>query len=263
MEQSIDEILRSCNQCKETKSLSRFEVNYAFKDGRAKVCRDCRNKARQLRRLNTLQKGIYNPPKDRNCCLCKTIKPIEEFRKNSRELSGYGWECKKCSAKNRKEKIYKLKENSIAYDEFVKYRDEKEREYRKNNKDRINANARKRLRKKVNNPLYIVSSRLRSRLSVSLRMGGIIKSLKTFELCGCNQKELVAYIESKFTEGMSWENHGLKGWHIDHIIPCCDFDLNNPIEQAKCFHFTNMQPLWWHDNLKKRKFKKLQIVPNC
>ena len=43
---------------------------------------------------------------------------------------------------------------------------------------------------------------------------------------------------------------GIEIW-IDHIKPCIKFDLRNPEEQRKCFHFTNLQPLWWYDNLKK------------
>ena len=50
---------------------------------------------------------------------------------------------------------------------------------------------------------------------------------------------------------MTWENHTPTGWHVDHIIPCAAFDLSKPEEQRKCFHYTNLQPLWAIDNIRK------------
>jgi hypothetical protein len=50
---------------------------------------------------------------------------------------------------------------------------------------------------------------------------------------------------------MSWGNYGLHGWHVDHIIPCASFDLTDPEQQRQCFHYTNLQPLWAEDNLRK------------
>jgi hypothetical protein len=77
------------------------------------------------------------------------------------------------------------------------------------------------------------------------------KCKKTLELLGCSLEEARNYIQSKFKEGMTWENYGLYGWHIDHIIPCASFDLKDPEQQKKCFNYTNLQPLWWHENLSK------------
>ena len=59
----------------------------------------------------------------------------------------------------------------------------------------------------------------------------------------------MGYLAAKFQEGMSWDNHG--EWHIDHIKPCCKFNLLDDEEQRKCFHYTNLQPLWSKDNLSK------------
>lgn len=50
---------------------------------------------------------------------------------------------------------------------------------------------------------------------------------------------------------MSWANHGK--WHIDHIKPCAEFDFSNEQDIRKCYHFTNMQPLWAKDNQSKHK----------
>jgi hypothetical protein len=50
---------------------------------------------------------------------------------------------------------------------------------------------------------------------------------------------------------MSWSNWGKFGWHIDHIRPCASFDLSKKSEQLKCFNYSNLQPLWAVENLKK------------
>lgn len=66
---------------------------------------------------------------------------------------------------------------------------------------------------------------------------------------GCSVDDLILHIESIFLDGMTWDNHGK--WHIDHIKPCCAFDLTDPKQQRDCFHYSNLQPLWAVDNLKK------------
>ena len=68
---------------------------------------------------------------------------------------------------------------------------------------------------------------------------------------GITIQELKRYIEKLFKTGMSWENYGHKTWHIDHKIPVSKFDLTKPSEQLKAFHYTNLQPLWAVDNIKK------------
>ena len=105
--------------------------------------------------------------------------------------------------------------------------------------------------KRQQNPHLRTISNLRRRMVLAIKENGGYKSDKTFDLISCKPEFLKKYLESKFTEGMSWETHGLKGWHIDHIIPCAAFDLTNVEEQKKCFHYTNLQPLWWNENLSK------------
>ena len=63
--------------------------------------------------------------------------------------------------------------------------------------------------------------------------------------------ELKKHIEKQFKPGMNWSNHSVRGFHIDHIIPCASFDLTKEEEQKKCFHYTNLQPLWAEENLSK------------
>ena len=96
---------------------------------------------------------------------------------------------------------------------------------------------------------FRLRSALRSRIRQAVKRDSGEKSLKTIELIGCSVKELRQHLESQFAEGMSWDNYGQ--WHIDHIIPCASFDLTDEQEQRECFHYTNLQPLWGVDNLKK------------
>jgi len=120
--------------------------------------------------------------------------------------------------------------------------------YHKNKKKIIKKNMeyeRKRLQTDMN---WVLKKRLRNRLRQALK--GISKSKSTMELLGVPHMDfLKTWIECKFKEGMTWENRHL--WHIDHIIPCSSFDLTKPEEQAKCFHYTNLQPLWASENLSK------------
>ncbi len=75
------------------------------------------------------------------------------------------------------------------------------------------------------------------------------KSASTLILVGCSQKQLRQHIERQFKWTMTWENMGK--WHIDHIIPCSAFDLSRADEQRRCFHFTNLRPIWAKQNRKK------------
>jgi len=89
---------------------------------------------------------------------------------------------------------------------------------------------------------------LRGRIYDVLR--GHNKSNSTKNMLGCTIEEFWIHLEKTFKPGMTRENHGL--WHVDHIKPCASFDLTKPEEQAKCFHYTNLQALWAHENLSKK-----------
>jgi len=100
-----------------------------------------------------------------------------------------------------------------------------------------------------NNIGYRVMDNLRSRLNSALKRRNLVKLETTIKLVGCPMPELIKYLENKFKPGMSWKNR--KTWHIDHIIPCISFDLSKLEQQKKCFHYTNLQPLWPTENYRK------------
>mgnify|MGYP001132378696 CR=1 FL=1 len=103
--------------------------------------------------------------------------------------------------------------------------------------------------KRDTDPKWKIMKNLRTRISTAIR--GSRKSASTVSLLGCSVDELNKHLESQFTTGMTWDNYGYYGWHVDHIKPCASFDLTLDSEQKKCFHYTNLQPLWAKDNMNK------------
>jgi hypothetical protein len=94
-------------------------------------------------------------------------------------------------------------------------------------------------------------SRIRMHIKRLIKCG-VSKLERTSELLGCSGPELKVYLESKFKPGMTWENYGMYGWHIDHVKPCASFNDFNKIEtQKECFNYKNLQPLWAKENLLK------------
>jgi hypothetical protein len=150
-------------------------------------------------------------------------------------------EQKKTYIKNNKEKI---KERRKAYNKANR---EKIKAWREANKDTIINYSKNRCKINLQFKLTVT---LRSRLNRAIRnnqkSGSAVKDL------GCTINELKAYLESKFLEGMTWDNWGLHGWHIDHIKPLSLFDLSDRDQFLQACHYTNLQPLWAKDNLSKR-----------
>jgi len=123
------------------------------------------------------------------------------------------------------------------------------RKYYFKNKERLSKNNTRNAReRRRTNPSFRILDNLRSRMLHALK--GKNKSASTMNLLGVKNIEIVwQRLESLFQDGMTRENHGV--WHIDHITPCTAFDLTDPEQQEKCFHYTNLQPLWALDNIKK------------
>lgn len=118
--------------------------------------------------------------------------------------------------------------------------------YARNNRKKITKHTE--ARKKVD-PQYYLSCLLRSRLNMAVR--GNQKSGSAVSDLGCTIAEFRAYIETLFQPGMTWDNHGRFGWHFDHVIPLASFDLTDREQLLVAVHYTNLQPLWWEDNLSK------------
>lgn len=172
--------------------------------------------------------------------------------------------------KYRKENKEKIKTQKAAYDKIYRLKKHKiilknQKIYRLNNKEKIKISRhihRLKNHKEIDrkNQIYInkrekidpgfkITNRLRHRVGMACKGKNAKKNYKFKEYIGCSISDLLNHLESKFSIGMNLNNYGK--WHIDHIIPCSKFDLTNPEQQRVCFHYTNLQPMWAIDNIKK------------
>ncbi len=104
-------------------------------------------------------------------------------------------------------------------------------------------------RRRLCDPIFVLVQRIRTRICDILRYSKNRKSTNTLGLLGCSPRDFKRHIELLFLAGMSWANRSL--WHIDHIKPISSFDLSTEAGQRAAFHYTNCQPLWALDNLRK------------
>ena len=87
------------------------------------------------------------------------------------------------------------------------------------------------------------------------------KAGHTVELLGCSIEYLRNYLERQFELGMTWDNYGVHGWQIDHIIPLSYFNFSDPDQQKRACHYTNLRPMWAVDNIRKsNKLIEVQLV---
>ena len=100
-----------------------------------------------------------------------------------------------------------------------------------------------------NNPHARFILAVRKRISGFMQIKKMTKKNKTFQMLGCTPQELILHIEKQFKPGMNWNNWSVHGWHLDHIVPL-DSGKNQE-EVEKLCHYTNLQPLWAEENLKK------------
>lgn len=106
-------------------------------------------------------------------------------------------------------------------------------------------------------PEFKIKKKLRKAIRQAINQQSVRK--KTRLALGCNVNFLRTYLETRFKEGMTWNNFGSR-WHIDHVKPLASFDLSRKSEQLKANHYTNLQPLWASDNLSKGDRYHRQLV---
>jgi len=219
------EEIRVCNKCHIEKPISGYRYRKDERIYRG-ICRQCEWIARKKSELKNL-----SPERK---------KTLQQYHQKKAKQYYY-------------ENIEKHKEkNRLWHKRNSEYAANHSRQYRKDNKSKNRKYARKYYKTiRKNDFNYIFAQGIRDRIRKALKAQRANKNNTTCELTGCDRTELRKYLESLFTEGMSWDNQGRNGWHIDHIRPCVSFDLTDPEQQKICFHYSNLQPLWAEDNRKK------------
>jgi len=223
--------MKTCCKCKETKLLEDFHNNKSKKDGKSVFCKECN------------WKHSKNKTKE------QADRDSKKWRDNNKEKAKAMWAA--YYAKNKDKLIDKRK---------VYLKTEKAKEVNKKylEKNREKLNEIRKVYKRNCSPNAKVSNILRGRFhKVIISMKSGKKYCSWRDLVGCTIDELKIYIESKFAEGMSWSNHGNgEGkWNIDHIKPLCTFDLMDLEEQHKAFHYSNLRPLWFVENMSRERKK--------
>lgn len=230
--------------------------------------------------------------KIRTCKTCKVEFPLtKEFFHSRNKIDKNGEEqfrhtCKKCQSNIHKEYRLKNHETILAVQRknyrkhlphIKQYRNENKenikktiQSWRMKNKDKIrqqgiewnnnhksqrNEWLRQYMRNKYNkNNEFKLLCLMRSRIRKSLKLQEVVKNKRTLELLGCTLPELREHIEKQFSEGMTWDNYGTNGWHIDHIRPCAAYNLTDVEEQKCCFNYKNLKPMWGTENIRKSSY---------
>ena len=202
-----------CSSCKLPKSLNEFHKYKNSKDGYTHRCKECVSRKKKL------------PTDSKICTECKISKGLHEFNIRRSGRLGKSSICKSCFSI--KLKNYKIKNK------------EKYRKYANDYKKKT----------KASNPLFKLVCNMRCRIYDFLNGRKIQKNNTSFVIIGCTPQELKLHLENQFKPGMSWENYSYEIWHVDHIIPLCS--AKNEDEIYKLCHYTNLQPMWAKDNMKK------------
>ena len=196
-----------------------------------------------------------NNADDGNLKLTTAIyKNIEETRRRNREKMK-AWRAKnpKRDRANAKVLYDKDPEAARAYQrEWREKNPEKQAEYNKRHYNKNLEASRRYMRewsahRRATDLAFKIKDCLRSRMR-SIIHGGTKKGSAVDDL-GLSVDEFIRFIAWKWLPDMTWENYGQ--WHLDHIRPLASFDLTDRTQYLEATHYSNYQPLWAEDNLRK------------
>jgi len=241
---------KRCTKCKTEKTVSEFYSHTLTPDGYCSWCKVCKLKKAKEWRDNNQDKVKARAKRYYSENISERKKYEQTWRKKNEDKISVQ---KKEYRENNKEKIKKTnkdyflrnKEKILEYKRKWRNKNiDKERGYRKKSSKKLREYLSKKYKEDI---LYRLKVLVRGRLQTFLRDSKFKKTSKTFDIVDCTPQELKEHLEKQFRDGMSWENRN--EWHIDHIIPLCSATTED--ELYKLCHYTNLQPLWATENIKK------------
>lgn len=205
-----------------------------------------------------IEKELSEFNKGRNHCKeCRKEYRKKYIEKNSDAIKNYN---KKRYFENRETELQRTKKYRIENLDKLREKDrnnyienrvkelDRAKKYRQENINKVRESQKKSVKKRYQkDSLFKLTHNVRCRIYQFLKIKSISKTNSTFNLIGCEPNQLKDYLEKLFNSDMSWDNYG--DWHIDHIIPLSSAKTKEDI--YKLCHYTNLQPLWAEDNLKK------------
>lgn len=226
-----------CPMCKQEKLLDKFFEDPKGKWGRSSRCRECDGVYQKKYRANKVR-SIPEGVESKVCSNCKKELPLTDFTHHRHCKWGLNPWCKECSVNRNRESVLKNHKKYLIYQTAYHKSDRGKKIRKRYQKMKIKTD-----------PVFVLKERIRQRILRLLTSK--CKSAKTQDLLGLSFSDFFVYLKSLFWPGMVSENYGKKGWHIDHIRPLDSYNLLDPAQQKDAFHHTNIQPLWWDDNLIK------------
>ena len=238
-----------CSKCGEEKESECFNKNNAVKSGLYSHCKSCRKEYIRKYYLSIKEKAKkYNKEYQGKNKEKIKIKSKNYRQKNKERINQKRRESYSKLSKEEKKKLFKT--NNEWQRKNRDYLNKYAREYRQKNKQKVQAivckSTKKRLKKDVT---FRLSHSIRCSISSSIRRMGYTKKSRTYKILGCTFEELKQHLKSQFQEGMTWDNYGRDGWHIDHIYPVSKARDEQHLLELN--HYTNLQPLWKRDNMAK------------
>lgn len=182
--------------------------------------------------------------KEKLCSKCKCCKSIDNFIRRKDAPIGWTSQCKEC----RKEYVLLNKDKITAYSKKYNARDTQRQKRKKYAEKHRKESNRYTTERRKTDLLFKLAGNVRSRTRKALFKNQKVHSLHELD---CSIAALKKHLESQFKQGMSWDNYGKDGWHIDHIMPL--ITSRNIEEFYKLCHYTNLRPLWAADNLSRPK----------